>query len=62
MADNYSSKLLNAQRNWLKYRDQQCSVESLFADENTQANVTLVNKCISRVDEVRIAEMKKLPY
>lgn len=62
MADIYSSKLLNAQRNWLKYREQQCSMESLFADQNTQANATLVNKCVSRIDDQRIVEMKRLPY
>lgn len=62
MAEIYLSKLLNAQRNWLKYRDQQCSMESLFADPSTQANLTLVNKCISRIDEQRVVEMKALPY
>lgn len=62
MAKRYSSELLSAQRNWLKYRDQQCSMESLFADSGSQANATLVNKCISRIDEQRIKEMQPLPY
>lgn len=62
MAENYSSKLLNAQRNWLKYRDQQCSMEALFADSGIQASIALVNKCVSRIDEQRIVEMQTLPY
>ncbi|WP_232001964.1 lysozyme inhibitor LprI family protein [Shimwellia blattae] len=62
MSDRYLSNLLSVQRNWLKYRDQQCAMESLFADSGSQANVTLVNKCISRIDEQRIKEMQSLPY
>lgn len=62
MSERYSSKLLSAQRSWLKYRDQQCAMESLFADSGSQANATLVNKCISRIDEQRIKEMQSLPY
>lgn len=62
MAERYSSELLLAQRNWLRYRDQQCSMESLFADSGSQANATLFNKCISRLDEQRIKEMQFLPY
>lgn len=62
LSGRYLSKLLSAQRNWLKYRDQQCAMESLFADSGSQANATLVNKCISRIDEQRIKEMQSLPY
>lgn len=62
MQKKYSDKLLSVQRNWLKYRDEQCSMEALFADHNTAANLTLINKCISRIDLQRISEMKSLPY
>ncbi|MCK7230303.1 DUF1311 domain-containing protein [Enterobacter asburiae] len=62
MSERYSAKLLSAQRGWLKYRDQQCAMESLFADSGSQANATLVNKCIYRINEQRIKEMKSLPY
>ena len=62
MADDYSSRLLNAQRYWLKYRGQQCAMEAFLADSGTQANATLVNECVSRMDEHRIVEMKALPY
>lgn len=62
MSECYSSKLLSVQRSWLKYRDQQCAMESLFADSGSQANATLVNKCISRINEERIKEMQSLPY
>ena len=61
-AGEYSNNLFLGQRSWLKYRDYQCSMEALFADKNTPANSSLVNKCISRIDEQRIAEMKVLPY
>lgn len=62
MSERYSAKLLSAQRGWLKYRDQQCAMESLFADSGSQANATLVNKCIYRINEQRVKEMKSLPY
>jgi len=62
MSERYSAKLLSAQRGWLKYRDQQCAMESLFADSGSQANATLVNKCIYRINEQRIKEMQSLPY
>ncbi|AWC87045.1 MULTISPECIES: lysozyme inhibitor LprI family protein [Enterobacter cloacae complex] len=62
LSERYSAKLLSAQRGWLKYRDQQCAMESLFADSGSQANATLVNKCIYRINEQRIKEMQSLPY
>ncbi|MCE1982636.1 lysozyme inhibitor LprI family protein [Enterobacter ludwigii] len=62
LSERYSAKLLSAQRGWLKYRDQQRATESLFADSGSQANATLVNKCIYRINEQRIKEMQSLPY
>jgi len=62
MSERYSTKLLSAQRGWLTYRDQQCAMESLFADSGSQANAMLVNKCIYRINEQRIKEMQSLPY
>lgn len=62
MEKTYSEKLRSAQRNWLKYRDAQCSMEALFADLGSSANASLVNKCMARIDAQRIEEMKVLPY
>jgi len=62
MAEKYSATLLSAQRNWLKYREQQCAMEALIADPAMQVHTTLTNVCITRLDEQRISEMKTLPY
>jgi hypothetical protein len=37
-------------------------VGTLFGDSGKQANATLINKCLSRIGEQRIIEIKTLPY
>lgn len=60
--DVYLENMLNSQRYWLKYRNKQCLTESLFADAGTPANAAIYDECISKLNEVRVNELMRLPY
>lgn len=54
--------LLDGQRGWLKYRENQCRMEAATADEGTSANTTANNNCVVRLNKVRIAQFSEMPY
>ncbi|UQY44743.1 lysozyme inhibitor LprI family protein [Mixta hanseatica] len=58
----YNTILLDSQRGWLKYRDNQCKLEAFMADENTAVYASLVDQCTARIDRERIAQLKSMPY
>ncbi|STQ46158.1 Uncharacterized protein conserved in bacteria [Ewingella americana] len=59
---NYLDVFIEAQRGWLKYRDNQCKLEAHIADENSNPYTVFTNNCIARLDEERTAQIKKIPY
>ena len=62
LAEDYLHILLDSQRGWLKYRDGQCNLESYLTEAGTSTHETLYSKCISRVDMVRVQQLKEIPY
>lgn len=58
----YNAVLLDSQRGWLKYRDNQCKLEAFMADEQSAAYASLVDQCTARIDRERIAQLKSMPY
>ncbi len=54
--------LLNAQRGWLTYRENQCKMQAFLAEEGTVAYSTLTNRCISQLNQTRIEQLDKMPY
>lgn len=61
-SENYINILLESQRGWLKYRDGQCELESYLAEKGTVTHDSLYNKCLSRIDDLRIIQLKNMPY
>jgi len=59
---NYLDVFIEAQRGWLKYRDNQCKLEAHIADENSNPYTVFTNNCIARLDEERTAQIKQIPY
>lgn len=59
---DYLAVFLEAQRGWLKYRDNQCKLEAYIADENSSPYDVFTNNCIARLDEERTAQIKQIPY
>lgn len=59
---DYLSVLLEAQRGWLKYRDNQCKLYAHVADKNSNPYATFTNNCIAKMDEQRSTELKGIPY
>lgn len=58
----YNTTLLDSQRGWLKYRDNQCKLEAFMADENSAVYASLIDQCTARIDRERIAQLKSMPY
>lgn len=58
----YNNTLLDSQRGWLKYRDNQCKLEAFMADEKSAAYVSLIDQCTARIDRERVAQLKSMPY
>ena len=54
--------LLDGQRAWVKFRENQCKMESLVAEEGSSANKTAANNCIIRMNKQRIAQFGEIPY
>ena len=58
----YNNTLLDSQRGWLKYRDNQCKLEAFMADEKSAVYVSLIDQCTARIDRERVAQLKSMPY
>lgn len=59
---DYLNTFTEAQRGWLKYRDNQCSMVAHIADANTNPHIVFTNNCIAKMDEQRTKELSELPY
>lgn len=59
---NYLTVFTEAQRGWLKYRDNQCKLEAHIADANSNPYIVFTNNCVARLDEERTAQLKEIPY
>lgn len=59
---NYLPVFLEAQRGWLKYRDNQCKMFAHVAAENSNPYAVFTNNCIAKLDEQRSKELKEIPY
>lgn len=59
---DYQQNLLDSQRGWLKYRDNQCKMQAFLAEEGTIAYETLTNICISEINHQRVEQLKLVPY
>lgn len=58
----YNAILLDSQRGWLKYRDNQCRLEAFMADEKSAVYAALIDQCTTRIDRERVAQLKSIPY
>ncbi|MCU5771111.1 DUF1311 domain-containing protein [Erwiniaceae bacterium BAC15a-03b] len=58
----YQQNLLDSQRGWLKYRDNQCKMQAFLAEEGTAAYDTLTSNCISEINQQRVEQLKQIPY
>ncbi|MCL2894492.1 lysozyme inhibitor LprI family protein [Brenneria tiliae] len=62
LSQDYLKTLLDSQRAWLKYRDNQCKLEAYLAEEGTSANKMLISKCVARLDKKRAGQLQAMPY
>lgn len=60
--NKYINILTEAQRAWLKYRENDCELASFAADKGSDASVSYKNMCISEHNEQRIKRLKLIPY
>lgn len=58
----YMDTLTEAQRAWLKYRENDCKLASYAADKGSDLSNANVNMCTSELNEQRIKKLKLLPY
>jgi len=58
----YLPVFLDAQRGWLKYRDNQCKMFAHVAAEKSNPYAVFTNNCIAKLDEQRSNELKEIPY
>ncbi|ARU90465.1 lysozyme inhibitor LprI family protein [Pseudomonas sp. M30-35] len=49
-----------SQRIWIKLRDSDCGLESFEIEPGTQAYETTINKCVSRLSELRSEYLRSL--
>ncbi|MEN4890097.1 lysozyme inhibitor LprI family protein [Erwinia billingiae] len=59
---DYLPVFLEAQRGWLKYRDNQCKLFAHVADKNSNPYTVFTNNCIAKMDEERTKQLKEIPY
>ena len=52
--------LLSAQRAWLRYREEQCSIEGLYSAEGGSAYQSFISLCRTRITKQRIDELKRI--
>ena len=58
----YMSTLTDAQRAWLKYRENDCKLASYAADKGSDLSSANLNICTSELNEQRIKKLKLIPY
>ncbi|WP_158784137.1 lysozyme inhibitor LprI family protein [Pantoea sp. BAV 3049] len=58
----YLPVFLEAQRSWLKYRDNQCKMFAHVAAKNSNPYTVFTNNCVAKLDEARTKELKEIPY
>lgn len=58
----YMATLTEAQRAWLKYRDNDCKLASYAADKEIDLSNANINMCTSELNEQRIKKVKLIPY
>ncbi|MEI2266100.1 lysozyme inhibitor LprI family protein [Erwinia sp. CGal63] len=58
----YLPVFLDAQRGWLKYRDNQCKMFAHVAAEKSNPYAVFTNNCIAKLDAQRSNELKEIPY
>jgi len=60
--NKYISTLTEAQRAWLKYRENDCELASFAADKGSDASLSYINICLYEHNEQRIKKLKMIPY
>ncbi|WP_394564668.1 DUF1311 domain-containing protein [Pantoea sp. SGAir0180] len=60
--NKYISTLTEAQRAWLKYRENDCELASFAADKGSDASLSYINICMYEHNEQRIKKLKMIPY
>lgn len=58
----YMDALTEAQRAWLKYRENDCKLASYAADKGSDLSNANINMCTSELNEQRIKKLKLIPY
>lgn len=58
----YMDTLTEAQRGWLKYRENDCKLASYAADKGSDLSNANINMCTSELNEQRIKRLKLIPY
>lgn len=58
----YMDALTEAQRAWLKYRENDCKLASYAADKGSDLSSSYSNMCASELNEQRIKKLKLIPY
>jgi len=58
----YMDTLTEAQRAWLKYRENDCKLASYAADKGSDLSDANINMCTSELNEQRIKKLKLIPY
>jgi len=58
----YMDTLTEAQRAWLKYRDNDCKLASYAADKGSDLSNANISVCTSELNEQRIKKLKLIPY
>lgn len=58
----YMDTLTEAQRAWLKYRENDCKLASYAADKGSDLSNSYINMCASELNEQRIKKMRLIPY
>ncbi|GME32250.1 DUF1311 domain-containing protein [Pantoea sp. QMID2] len=58
----YMDTLTDAQRAWLKYRDNDCKLASYAADKGSDLSNANISMCTSELNEQRIKKLKLISY
>lgn len=58
----YMDAFTEAQRAWLKYRENDCKLASYAADKGSDLSNANINMCTSELNEQRIKKLKLIPY
>ena len=58
----YNNILLDSQRGWLKYRNNQCELQAFIAEHGSAAYTSLIDECIVHINRERVMQLKSMPY